>query len=174
MTRGGTAAALIAASLAACASQQTPRPIDNAPVALRVERDGQEPLTAGSLRGKVVLITVMTTWAEPALLEVPRLKALHERYPADHFAIVSVALDDTGDAVQIFKEVFAIPYEVGIVEDREHFAGEGGPLGAIRMLPTSVLLDREGRIVARQEGMWPAGVLEEGIDRLLAADRSSR
>lgn len=67
---------------------------------------------------------------------------------------------------RIFARTFEVPYIVAIVEDRGTFTSEQGPLGPIRIIPTSFLIDREGRIAARMEGTWPDGALDEAIREL--------
>lgn len=143
-------------------------PLPEGRVALAMEALDGTPITLGGLRGRPVVLTVMTTWAEPALLEVPRLEAIRARYPEEALAIVSVALDEDPKMVRIFARTFAIRYTVATVLDRAGFTSDAGPLGAIRILPTTFLLDHEGRIAARMEGTWPAGALEEGVAGLVA------
>lgn len=139
-------------------------------VALRVEKPDGGMVTLGSLRGRIVLITVVTTWAETALLEVPRLKALARSSNPDDLAVVCIVLEENRDMVRIFSETFDLPYIVGTVEDPAEFTGDQGPLGPIGIIPTSVLLDREGRIRARMDGIWPEGLLEDAVGRLVAGD----
>jgi hypothetical protein len=163
--------ALALATFFGCASSRTASPepaLPAAPLALRIQRiDGPE-LTLGSLRGRVVLVTVMTTWADLALLEVPRLKKIATSYHPKDLVVVAIALDEHINMVRIFAKTFEIPYYVGTVSDPAQFTGSEGPFGAITIIPTSILVDRDGRMVARMEGLWPNGVLEEGVRRLVA------
>lgn len=131
--------------------------------------DGSE-LSLTSLRGRPVVVTVISTWADPALVEVPRYKALHQRYQ-DRLAILCVVLDEDPAMARIFQESFDIPYGVVTVADRPGFTGEAGPFGPIGSIPTSVLLDAEGRIAARMDGMWDPNLLEEAVARLLPPAR---
>lgn len=151
---------------------EAPAPLPDGRVALRFERVDGAVETLGALRGRVVVLAVITTWAEPALVEVPELKELHAAYPRDDLEIVSLVLDDKPEMAKIFQRTFEIPYVVGTVEDRAAFSGEGGPLGAIRIIPTSYLLDREGHIAARMEGTWPAGSLAKAVRQLVGAGHS--
>jgi thiol-disulfide isomerase/thioredoxin len=150
--------------LSACASQ-TSANLPEGRVALRLHTLEGETVTLGSLRGKVVLVTVVTTWSDFALLEVPRFKKLAEKH-GDALAIVTIALDEDPRMAEIFRDTFEIPYLVTTVEDPKHFTSEDGPFGPITIIPTSVLLDREGNIVARMDGMWPLKVLEETVQKV--------
>jgi hypothetical protein len=163
---------ILATALGALSCTTTPvvpeQRISTAPIALKIHRvDGQE-ITLGSLRGRVVLVTVMTTWADLALLEVPRLKKLATSVSPKDLVVAAIALDDNVKMVRMFAQTFQIPYYIGTIDDPATFTGEDGPFGKITLLPTSVLLDRDGRIAARMEGLWPPGVLEEAVRRLVA------
>lgn len=164
--RGLAAVALVAAS---CATLPANPSLPTGPVSLRVQTVDEEVLTLGSLRGKVVLVTIINTWADPALAEIPLLRRLSQVHAPD-LAIVCIALDAFEDAVQIFAETFELPYPVGKVEDPATFVSARGPFGPIGTVPTSVLLDRSGVIAARMDGTWEPDVLRRAIEGLLAAD----
>jgi hypothetical protein len=169
-------AALSLIIAAACASTPKPPPdlVPHTPVSLRVERiDGGGVLTLGSLRGKVVAVTVITTWASLALLEVPRYKQLVATHDPKDLVVIAIALDDKKEMVRIFAGTFEIPYYVGTIEDPADFTSEHGPFGPITIIPTSILLTREGQIAARMDGVWPEGVLEAAVDRLVAGSIGS-
>jgi thiol-disulfide isomerase/thioredoxin len=164
---------LLAASCASSTPAVEEGKLSSVPVSLRVDRIDGGVLTLGSLRGKNVLITIFTTWADYALLEVPRMKYVASRYDPKDFVVVGIALDDDKRMVTIFASTFEIPYYVGMVADRAAFTSANGPFGEIALIPTSILLDREGRIVARMDGVWPEGVLEAAVDRLVAGATGS-
>jgi hypothetical protein len=159
--------------LAACASSSVDRPelIPSGRVALAFRTLDNRVMTLGGLRGRVVLVTVMYTWAETALIEVPRYKTLAKQYDASELAIVSIVLDEHREMARIFAETFEIPYLVATVDEPESFGADNGPLGPIKLIPTSLLIDREGRIAARADGIWPPDVLENAVGRLVATDR---
>jgi hypothetical protein len=160
---------LAACSGAGRAAPRSERPaIPTAPVSLRVELLDGSTLTLGSLRGQVVLVHLIDPAGAPSLLEVPRLIHLAKQHHDAPFKIVCVAFDDQPAAVRIFGETFEIPYALGMVDDPQSLAGPAGPFGPIGILPTSILLDKDGRIAARMDGRWAPGVLEEAVRRLLA------
>ncbi|MCC7384368.1 MAG: TlpA family protein disulfide reductase [Deltaproteobacteria bacterium] len=169
---------LIALCCCACATtpstSSSPEELPPGPVALRMRAVDGEALTLGGLRGRPVLVTVITTWAETALFEAPHLQALRGRYPRDRLEIICLVIDDLPGAAEVFVETFEPLYRVAVPEDLEGLVGERGPFGPIRVIPTSVLLDREGVIALRSDGVWPPGVIEAAIDQLLAADPGNR
>lgn len=164
---------LNALALGCATSQTSSAELPHLPVALRVDLVNGNVLTLGSLRGRVVLVTVMTTWADPALSEVPRFKELLAKTDPKQFAIVAIVLEKP-ELARIFARAFRVPYYVGTVDDPAELTGPSGPLGPVTIIPTSALLDRDGRIAARMDGIWPKGLLEEAVGRLVASDRSSR
>jgi thiol-disulfide isomerase/thioredoxin len=163
--------------LVGCASSATfarQDKLPTTPVSLRLDRIDGGVLTIGSLRGRVVLINLFTTWADYALFEVPRLKKLATAYDPKDLVIVGIALDPNKKMVSIFASTFEIPYYIAMVDDPAHLTSEDGPFGEITIIPTSILLDREGRIAARMDGAWPEGILEKAVGRLVAGSIGSR
>ncbi len=139
-------------------------------LAFRLLRTDGRPFGLGALRGRVVLLTVLATWSDPALVELRHFEELQQAH-GEALAVVVVALDESVDMVRIFESTFSPALTVTTAEDPARFTGPDGPLGPITVMPTSVLLDREGRIVARMDGMWPPGLLAKSVSALVEADR---
>lgn len=170
---GAAALALaLAAGVGACATAGAP--LRSGPLALRLRRTDGDTLNLGALRGRVLLLHLMATWAGPALLEVPTHLRLHRELGPRGLAIVAVALDDRPESVPIFAETFEVPYAVTTPFDAATLTGPAGPFGRIVTLPTSLLVDRSGHVVARQEGVWDPAELRARIEALLAEDPSGR
>ena len=127
----------------------------------------------GQNRGKITLIQVFATWAQPALLEVPLLQSLETQYGKDRLAIVQIALDPTPDSIRVYAQTFGVEDWVGMTRDSDVFISSDGPLGKINTVPSSFLLDRRGRIIKKQEGLWDQENLKSTLSDLLAADRST-
>jgi hypothetical protein len=154
----------------ACAmSSSTAR--DTRAVAFRYQRVDGKIDTLGRHRGKVVLVSVFATWAEPALLEVPFFGQLQRRFGSDDFVVIQIAIDQEPSAVEVFVEAFGVEHLVGWPVDPGRFTGRLGPLGPIGILPTSVLITRDGVAAYHREGTWAPKDLEAAIVSLLAADR---
>ncbi len=157
--------ALVMAALAGCAGKTEKPRLPDHPISLRFWTLDGDVQTLGSLRGRIVVIHIFTTWSDLALLEVPRLSTL-ARLHSESVEVVGLAMDDDRLTVEIFAESFQVPYAVGRVDQRDHFMSEAGPFGAIYLIPTSIVLDRKGRVAARSDGVWQAGVLERIVDAL--------
>jgi cytochrome c biogenesis protein CcmG/thiol:disulfide interchange protein DsbE len=170
---GFAVALALIAGPGACASSGASA-FPRGPLALRLRRTDGATLNLGALRGQVVLLHLMATWAGPALLEVPTHLRLHRELGPRGLALVAVALDDRPESVPIFAETFEVPYAVTTPFDAATLTGPAGPFGRIVTLPTSVLVDRSGHVVARQEGVWDPAELRARIEALLAEDPSGR
>jgi thiol-disulfide isomerase/thioredoxin len=139
--------------LAACAhGPRTVTPPADLRAALDLPVVGSTPFNVASLRGKVVLINFFATWCFPCLQEVPALRGLQERYGARGFTVVAVGMDLDGARVLApFASTYALPYPV-LVANEDLREGHS-VYGRISELPTSVLLDGEGRVLAGWSGL---------------------
>ncbi len=108
---------------------------------------GTVDLTSKQFRGKLVLVHFWATWCEPCKADMALLKELHAKYGAKGFALLGVSLDNSAEeAVSYLKEnhiPWAQIYEPGGLE-----SSPANELG-ILTLPTMLLLDAEGKVVAR-------------------------
>ena len=109
--------------------------------------DGK-PFQLASEKGNVVFVKVWATWCGPCRMEIPELQKLHDKYGSRGFKVVGVSVDDSGvDGVKQFVKEQKIGYP--IVIDAE---GKLANLLQTTVLPTSIILDRKGKIVWRQVG----------------------
>jgi len=124
------------------------------------------PFDLAKLRGEVVLLNVWATWCGPCRYEIPVLKALHDKHSARKFQVVGVSVDEKDFEEDVKKYVQSEKVQYPIVLDPE---GRIGNLFQISVLPTSVLLDREGTIVWVQTGMIEEGneSLEKALTKVL-------
>ena len=123
--------------------------------------DGK-PVNLGAAKGKVVLLNFWATWCGPCRAETPDLIALQERYK-DALEIIGLAVDvDDPEDVKAFAEKSGINYRIAIA-DEEVRARYGG----ITALPTSFILDTDGRIVQKHVGMFDPRLYELEIRALL-------
>jgi thiol-disulfide isomerase/thioredoxin len=108
-------------------------------------------------REKVVLLNVWATWCGPCRYEIPELQQLSERYSARGLEVVGVSVDESGiESVRDFvKEQKKMTYP--IVLDAE---GKIANLLQTSVLPTSVLVDRAGKIVWKKYGAIEQGDAE--------------
>lgn len=99
-------------------------------------------------RGKVVLLNVWATWCGPCRYEIPELQEIHDRHAPKGFEVIGVSVDESGaDAVRDFVKEHNMTYPVAL--DPE---GKLANVLETSVLPTTVLLDREGKIVWKRYG----------------------
>ena len=101
-----------------------------------------------STREKVVLLNLWATWCGPCRYEIPELQSLHAKFQPKGFEVIGVSVDESGvESVKQFVTEQKMTYPV--VLDAE---GKLANILQTSILPTTVLLDREGRIVWKKYG----------------------
>src|SRR5881296_672255 len=123
--------------------------------------DGK-PVTLADSKGKVILLKFWATWCGPCRAEIPDLVELQNKYK-DHLQILGLVVDDDDqDAIKEFSEKFGINYPVALATNDIRMQ-----YGGIAALPTSFVLDGEGRIVQKHEGLRDPVLYETEIRSLL-------
>lgn len=122
-----------------------------------------ETVRSSELEGKVVVLGFWATWCPPCQKEVPTFIELQEQFGDKGIAVVGVSLDQGGPAqVASFVEKAGINYAV-VMGDSEMIEAFGG----IPSIPTTFIIDREGRIVEKHIGYVSKGRFEDSIEKLL-------
>jgi len=105
-------------------------------------------LKLSDLRGKVVLIDFWASWCGPCRGENPNVRRIYSLYHDKGFEIFSVSLDRDGNA---WKQAIQADQLVwpNHVSDLKQWQSEGAAIYGVRSIPATFLLDREGRIVAK-------------------------
>jgi thiol-disulfide isomerase/thioredoxin len=108
-----------------------------------------DEVTLADFRGKVVLLNLWATWCGPCMREMPSLDRLQAALGSEGVKVVALSQDRGGlKVVERFYAKHGLK-NLGIYLDPKGKLSRA--LGA-RGLPTSVLIDREGRAVGRLEG----------------------
>ena len=99
-------------------------------------------------RDKVVLLNLWATWCGPCRFEIPELQTLHDKYAPQGFEVIGVSVDESGvESVRDFVKEHEMTYPV--VLDAE---GKLANVFQTSVLPTSVIIDRNGKIVWKKFG----------------------
>jgi thiol-disulfide isomerase/thioredoxin len=133
-----------------------------APAFLARDIDGNVVSTA-DWQGKVVLLNFWATWCPPCREEIPELVDLQNRYK-DRLQVIGISMDD--------------PEEVGLVKKFAVRAGVNYPIvmasreiiqeyGGVPALPTSFVVNTEGKVVQKHVGLYPTFVYETEARSLL-------
>jgi peroxiredoxin len=124
-----------------------------------------EPVRLDMLRGEVVLLNVWATWCLPCRVELADLATLHGRRARDGLSIVAVSVDAADARERVAEVARPLPFAVwldpnDVVSTRF----------AVRSLPTTMLVGRDGKIRWRRDGVVAAGdpELERELDAALA------
>lgn len=122
-----------------------PRPVP----ALDIRDNDSRPAGLDSFRGKPVLMNLWASWCLPCVAELPALDRLKPQAEAEGIAVMALCLDRSGNigAVNTFARLGIKNLAVHV--DYERRAGE--VLG-VPVLPTTLLIDAQGREVARYVG----------------------
>src|SRR5580692_4538303 len=119
------------------------------------------PVSTAEWKGKVVLLNFWATWCPPCRAEVPLLVDLAARYK-DRLQIVGVSLDDGPEEVRAFAKDEGINYPV-VMASREILAEYGG----VPALPTLFVINPDGNVVQKHEGLYSRELYETEIRLLL-------
>jgi len=119
------------------------------------------PVTLAHHRGKIIVLNVWASWCGPCRVELPSLDRLRAALDAESFAVVGVSIDE--------KRAFVGEYlrDVG-VSFQSYWDSAGvltGDLVGTRAIPLTLIVSREGRVLARYEGArdWSAPELVAAI-----------
>jgi peroxiredoxin len=107
-----------------------------------------EEVSLSDFRGKVVLIDFWASWCGPCRRENPNVVKLYEKYKDQGFEIIGVSLDRKKDRwlQAIEADGLAWPH----VSDLKGWQNEVAQLYGVGSIPHTVLLDREGKIIAQK------------------------
>jgi peroxiredoxin len=171
------AIALVAVLLAACskttssASEEPITPVGQrkpAPDFTLKDANGASVKLA-DYKGKVVLLNFWATWCGPCKLEIPWFMEFEQQYKDRDFAVLGVSFDDDGwKSVRPYIQDHKINYRIMIGSDQI-----GQLYGGIDALPTSFVIDRQGRIAASHTGLVDKRDYQNEILKLLGDPKQS-
>ncbi|MGN7721430.1 redoxin domain-containing protein [Chitinophaga sp. 22620] len=105
------------------------------------------PVTLASFRGKYVLVDFWASWCGPCRAENPNVVKAFNRFKEKGFTILGVSFDERKDKWQQAIEQDGLTWTH--VSDLRGWGNEVGKLYGIRAIPQNVLVDPEGKIIAR-------------------------
>ena len=122
-------------------------PLLPAPATSFVDLTGSE-VSLAQFTGKIVLVNLWATWCEPCLREMPSLERLQSRL-GDKIVVVAISEDRGGS-----KTVEPFIGKLGLKSVKIYLDPKSAMERAFKVqgLPTSFLIDREGRVLGRVEG----------------------
>ena len=103
-------------------------------------------LTLSSLRGRYVLIDFWTSWCRPCREENPEMVKLYRQYENKGFEILGVSLDESREQWLRAVEADELPWHH--VSDQKGAGSEAVLLYDVQVIPMTVLLDKQGKVMA--------------------------
>ena len=122
-----------------------------------------QTMKLSDLRGKVVLLNFWATWCVPCKIEIPWFVEMEREFKDQGFAVVGVSMDEDGwTAVKPFMADMKVNYRMvlGTEEMAQLYGG-------VQALPTTYMLDRNGKVASVHMGIVSRNVFEEEIRALL-------
>lgn len=117
------------------------------------------PVSWADFAGKVVLLDFWATWCPPCRAMIPGMVELQTQYADQGLVVVGLSLDHQGaDVVRRFAERFGVNYQL-VMGDND----VANAFGGIHGIPTSFLIDRQGRIIDRHTGYLSKSDLKEWV-----------
>jgi thiol-disulfide isomerase/thioredoxin len=125
-------------------------------------------LDTGPWRGDVVVVNTWGSWCPPCNAEAPTLTEVAGEYADREVRFVGVNLREGAETGRAFERRFAVPYP--------SLAWDGGKVvlqlqGKASSTPSTLVLDRQGRLAARIAGPAQRGTLTGLLDDVLAEGR---
>lgn len=120
-------------------------------------------------RGDVVVLNTWYAACPPCREEAPDLVDIATEYADAGVRLLGInGVDDAG-AAEPFQDTFGVPYPS--IDDRDkHAIASLQGIVPIQATPTTVVLDRDGKVAARIVGLAEGSTLRALVDEVLAED----
>ena len=123
----------------------------------------------GRYAGKVRLFDIWASWCGPCRMGIPHLNRLFNRYRDRGLVVIGVSVDERPADVEAFVRVTPIKYPSGMMNP-----GLAKLLGDTDAVPTSLLVDRTGRLRRRFVGYVEPELMEREIQKFLGDVQGAR
>jgi thiol-disulfide isomerase/thioredoxin len=127
--------------------------------------DGK-PVPLAELKGKLVVLNFWATWCGPCRTEIPHLIEAQEKYGPRGIVFIGAAVEDNADSVRDFGKAYGINYTVAMAGKDQGIALLRALGNKIAGLPFTIVLDRQGNIVAAKRGIMTPALMQQILDPL--------
>jgi thiol-disulfide isomerase/thioredoxin len=117
-----------------------------------------------ALKGKVVFLNFWATWCGPCRAEMPSMEALYKQYKEKGLEILAVNCRENPADVTAFMKDNGLSFPAALDVD-----GRVSDAYSVQAIPTTFLLDREGKIIMRLVGSlnWDTPKIRAALEQLL-------
>ena len=122
-------------------------PYSASPVEIQLQDLYGADVNISDFRGKIVFLNFWATWCPTCVVEMPSMEKLHRKLKDKDFALVSISLQDPAAEVKRFFKQNQLTFTALLDSTGKTVPGFG-----IRAIPTTLILDKTGRIVGRVMG----------------------
>jgi thiol-disulfide isomerase/thioredoxin len=126
-----------------------------------------KPVPLAELKGKLVVLNFWATWCGPCRTEIPHLIEGQEKYGPRGIVFMGAAVEDNADSVRDFGKAYGITYPVAMAGKDQGIALLRALGNKIAGLPFTIVLDRQGNVVAAKRGIMTPVLLQQILDPLL-------
>ncbi len=122
-------------------------PPDTDPLEIKLQDPTGRPISLSEFRGKIVFINFWTTWCLACVIEMPSMEKLHQKFKDKDFVMVAINLQESASRVKQFYKEHKLTFTTLLDTTGDVGAGLG-----IRSIPTTFILDKNGRIIGKALG----------------------
>lgn len=144
-------------------------------VEVRLQDVSGADVNISDFRGKIVFLNFWATWCPTCVVEMPSMEKLHRKLKDKDFALVTISIRDSAADVKRFFRQNQLTFTALLDSTGKTVPGFG-----IRAIPTTLILDKTGRIVGRAMGAreWESresmALFEQLIDEPLSDPNENR
>jgi peroxiredoxin len=133
--------------------------------------NSKETITLSDLRGNYVILNMWASWCPPCRDEMPDFIKFYEEYQDENVVIVAVNMtteERSVDNVQQFVNDFNIPFYILLDEE-----GEVKESYDIHYLPTTLIIDPDGKVAVRRPGHLNYDMLVDYYEEVKQSDETT-
>ena len=117
------------------------------PVEIQLKDVFGNTVSLSDFRGNVVFLNFWATWCPPCVIEMPSMQKLHRRFKDKNFVMVAINSQETDARVKSFFDKYKLSF-TALLDS----SGQVGTWFEVNVLPTTFVLDKEGRIIGSALG----------------------